>query len=350
MTDSAKADKPVAKGVKRVKKKDGKKPKRELSEGALKLRALVEQAAKAAASVEAATAASSKVRDDRDSSPAAPATVVDRAAGERKETDGKGHRTKGKPAGIKRKPRVGPKEYVDHPNVVFVGNVPLSVDKPQLIKRLGIDPSIVKSIHFRSLPVESKFATNKRIGVIRGMLSDAKSSQNAYITLVDEKYVDEVVQKNTMELDGHYLFINKTSPSSFSKFNRKKTVFVGRLPPKTTENELFDVFSNISPVKGVRIIRDPKTSESKGFGFVAFDTRTAVPEAIAAFNNQPFKGYTLHVMKALDHEAASERKAKAPGKKGARSGGKVGAKSANNKRGKAPPKRTIKPKKKSKGR
>ncbi|KAK1445135.1 hypothetical protein BgAZ_110410 [Babesia gibsoni] len=202
------------------------------------------------------------------------------------------------------------KTYKDQPNVLFIGNVPLAMGKSELIRRMKIDPKIVKSMHFRSLPVDSKFATNKRVGIIRGLLTDAKSNKNAYLTLVDEKYVEDVLKKNTMEIDGHYLFINRSSPASFSKFNRKKTVFVGRLPPSTNENELFDLFSNVGLVKETRVVRDPKTHESKGFGFVSFDSRNAVPEAIAEFNNKEFKGYTLHVMKALDQDTALQHKAK----------------------------------------
>ncbi|CDR97395.1 RNA recognition motif domain containing protein, putative [Babesia bigemina] len=336
-------------GAKKTKKAAG-KSESAVPEGVRKLRALLDQASKSAPVANAASTAEQLPPSSESSAASAPqGESAGKAKTGRRADEPGARKPKGAARPIKKKSKGGPKEYVDHPNVVFVGNVPLSVDKSELIKSLGIDPKIVKSVHFRSLPVESKFAYNKRIGVIRGKLSDAKPSQNAYVTLVDEKYVDELVAKNTMELRGHYLFINKSSPSSFSKFNRKKTVFVGRLPPNTTENELFEVFSNVSQVQGVRIIRDPVTSESKGFGFVLFDSRTAVPEAVEAFNNYSFKGYTLHVTKALDHEAASEHKAKSSKKKAP--AGKKGAKHAGaNKGGKPAQKRTLKAKPKNKRR
>ncbi|GFE53518.1 RNA recognition motif domain containing protein [Babesia ovis] len=303
----------------KVKKKKGaSKVNNVLSEGALKLRALVDQAAQKAVNTDVAELSNRSASRIPDVLEREPIDVVDSA---HVDVDDSRNKQRLDISRTKKRGRIEPKDYVDDPNVVFIGNVPLSVDKGTLIKKLGIDPKIVKSIHFRSLPVESKFARNKRIGVIRGKLSDAKATQNAYVTLVDEKHVDELLGKNTMEIDGHYLFINKTSPSSFSKFNRKKTIFVGKLPKSTTENELFDVFSNVSQVKAVRIIRDPMTQKSKGFGFVAFDERTAVPEAIRAFHNKKYKGYTLNVMKALDHEKAAAFKAKdtkkRAGKKGA---------------------------------
>ncbi|ORM39933.1 uncharacterized protein BXIN_1433 [Babesia sp. Xinjiang] len=258
MKGLGKAKKAVSKTEAGIKtKKIAKKEKNQPSEGALKLKELVDRATKTATKTKQSV--SPKDSSTTKTSASQPVEVDNIATGlPEQET-----KPKVKPRLTKKKGKIDPKDYIgmlkatgelhsqsDHPNVVFVGNVPLSLDKAQLIKRLGIDPRIVKSIHFRSLPVESKFAMNKRVGIIRGRLTDAKSSQNAYVTLVDEKYVEELLQKNTMEIDGHYLFINKTPPSSFSKFNRKKTIFVGRLPKDTTENELFDVFSNISPVKG----------------------------------------------------------------------------------------------------
>uniref|UniRef100_A0A3B0MXK8 RNA recognition motif. (A.k.a. RRM, RBD, or RNP domain)/RNA recognition motif (A.k.a. RRM, RBD, or RNP domain), putative n=1 Tax=Theileria annulata TaxID=5874 RepID=A0A3B0MXK8_THEAN len=195
--------------------------------------------------------------------------------------------------------------------LVFIGNVPLTIkDKSDLVKKLKINPKIIQSVHFRSLPIDPKYARNKKIGVIKEKFSDAKDNQNAYIKLSDPKYLNELLEKNTLEVDGHHLFINTSDKDSFSKFSRKKTVFVGRLPPTATEDDLYNIFMNISPVKGkqsnefkfsaVRIVRDPVTMKSKGFGFVEFDNRPAVTEAIKELNNKQFKGYTLNVTKCLE--------------------------------------------------
>ncbi|KAK2196328.1 bifunctional RNA recognition motif domain/RNA-binding domain superfamily/Nucleotide-binding alpha-beta plait domain superfamily [Babesia duncani] len=176
--------------------------------------------------------------------------------------------------------------FIQRENVVFVGNVPLSItDGTSLIKSMGIDPKIVKSVHFRSLPIDPKFARNKKIGVIKKKFTNARDNQNAYITLIDESHMDKILEKNTMEVNGHVLFVNDASPKAFSKYSRKKTIFVGRLSSSTNENDLYSLFSNVGLVK----VRDPFTCVSKGFGFVSFDVRTAVPEAIERFNNTEFK-------------------------------------------------------------
>ncbi|EAN32192.2 RNA-binding protein 34 [Theileria parva strain Muguga] len=185
--------------------------------------------------------------------------------------------------------------------LVFIGNVPLTIKtKSDLVKKLQIDPKIIQSVHFRSLPIHPKYARNKKVAVIKQKFSDAKDNQNAYVKLSDPKYLNELLEKNTLEVDGHHLFINTSDKDSFSKFSRKKTVFVGRLPPTANEDDLYNIFMNISPVKAVRIVRDPVTMKSKGFGFVAFDNRPAVVEAIRELNNTEFKGYTLNVTKCLE--------------------------------------------------
>ena len=49
-----------------------------------------------------------------------------------------------------------------------------------------------------------------------------------------------------------------------------KTIFVGKLSYKTDERKLEDTFLRFGDIKRVRIIRDPETNKSKGYGFVEF--------------------------------------------------------------------------------
>lgn len=47
-----------------------------------------------------------------------------------------------------------------------------------------------------------------------------------------------------------------------------KSIFVGNLPWKATEDELKTKFGEVAPVLAARIITDKMTGRSKGFGFV----------------------------------------------------------------------------------
>ncbi|VDN47070.1 unnamed protein product [Dibothriocephalus latus] len=56
---------------------------------------------------------------------------------------------------------------------------------------------------------------------------------------------------------------------------KKGTIFVGRLNPKTTKDDLLAYFSKFGTVKRVDIKLKKATGESRGYGFVRFtDTNT----------------------------------------------------------------------------
>ena len=71
------------------------------------------------------------------------------------------------------------------------------------------------------------------------------------------------------------------------------TVYVGNLPWKTTEDDLLGLFRDYGPVVDVRIIQDPATGRSRGYGFVEFDSAGYVCEAVASLNGMQFQGRPL---------------------------------------------------------
>jgi RNA recognition motif-containing protein len=73
------------------------------------------------------------------------------------------------------------------------------------------------------------------------------------------------------------------------------TVYVGNLPWRTTEDELAGVFRELGSVRDVRIIQDPATGRSCGYGFVEFDHSVQVQKVVAAFNGREFQGRPLAV-------------------------------------------------------
>ena len=69
-----------------------------------------------------------------------------------------------------------------------------------------------------------------------------------------------------------------------------KSLYVGNLPYKATEEDVRNLFADYSPV-GVRVIPD------KGFGFVEVAADSA-EDAIAALNGVDFQGRSLTVNEA----------------------------------------------------
>ena len=65
--------------------------------------------------------------------------------------------------------------------------------------------------------------------------------------------------------------------NDLATFNSKKTgppganLFVFHLPNEHKDSDLMDLFSSYGNVISARVMTDPKTGKSKGFGFVSFD-------------------------------------------------------------------------------
>ncbi|KEG00155.1 hypothetical protein YYE_04995, partial [Plasmodium vinckei vinckei] len=171
---------------------------------------------------------------------------------------------------------------------VFVGNIPLNdVGNFKLLKILGIKKSLVESIRFRSLPLEEKYAKNKRLGIMLKKFTDVKDNKNACIRLKRKEDVSLLLNKNGTVYNGYVLRVNKFGDQS--SFSRKKTVCVKNLDRSINEKDLYELFKDVDEIKGVRILRDLENSQSRGVAFVLFENRASVKKAINLFNGKEIK-------------------------------------------------------------
>ena len=75
-------------------------------------------------------------------------------------------------------------------------------------------------------------------------------------------------------------------------------IFVGNLSWDATEDALKQLFETHGEVTSTRIVQDPYTGRSKGFGFVEMKDEQAGNAAIAALNDTQFIGRPLRVSAA----------------------------------------------------
>ncbi|MDH4127419.1 MAG: RNA-binding protein [Spirochaetota bacterium] len=75
-------------------------------------------------------------------------------------------------------------------------------------------------------------------------------------------------------------------------------IYVGNLSYEVTENDLQKSFEAFGKVVTVKIIKDPYTDSSKGFGFVEMSTKEEADAAVAELNGKELKGRTLKVNEA----------------------------------------------------
>ena len=75
-------------------------------------------------------------------------------------------------------------------------------------------------------------------------------------------------------------------------------IFIGNLSKETTSQELEDKFTPFGNVDTCRIIKDMRSGESKGFGFVEMSDSSKANNAINGLNNVELNGRKLTVNEA----------------------------------------------------
>jgi RNA recognition motif-containing protein len=70
-------------------------------------------------------------------------------------------------------------------------------------------------------------------------------------------------------------------------------VYVANLPWRTTEDDLAVLFAEFGRVVDVRVIQDPTTGQSRGYGFVELDDADAAKRAVASLNGREYNGRRL---------------------------------------------------------
>ncbi|CAM9324725.1 unnamed protein product [Chrysoparadoxa australica] len=121
----------------------------------------------------------------------------------------------------------------------------------------------------------------------------------------DAEYAIKIM--NMVKLFGKPLRVNKASQ------DRKATdcganLFLGSLDPDVDEKLLYDTFSAFGFVsQQPKIMRDPDTGESRGFGFVSYDNFEASDLAIECMNGQYLCNRMIIVQYAFKRDTQGER-------------------------------------------
>lgn len=81
-----------------------------------------------------------------------------------------------------------------------------------------------------------------------------------------------------------------------------KNIYVGNLPWQTTQDDLYQLFSQYGQVSKAQVISDRETGRSRGFGFVEMPDDAEAQKAIEALNESQFNGRPLTVNEAKPRE------------------------------------------------
>jgi RNA recognition motif-containing protein len=77
-----------------------------------------------------------------------------------------------------------------------------------------------------------------------------------------------------------------------------KSIYVGNLDFRTTEEELRKIFGRYGQVDKAEIMRDRDSGQPRGFAFVEMTNDVEGEKAIAGLNSSLMKGRTLYVNEA----------------------------------------------------
>ncbi|KAK4789087.1 hypothetical protein SAY86_020406 [Trapa natans] len=121
----------------------------------------------------------------------------------------------------------------------------------------------------------------------------------------DADYAIKVL--NMIKLYGKPIRVNKASQDKKS-LDVGANLFIGNLDPDVDEKLLYDTFSAFGViVSNPKIMRDPETGNSRGFGFVSYDSFEASDSAIEAMNGQYLCNRQISVSYAYKKDTKGER-------------------------------------------
>lgn len=121
----------------------------------------------------------------------------------------------------------------------------------------------------------------------------------------DAEYAMKVM--NMIKLYGKPLKINKASQDK-KVIDVGANIFIGNLDPEVDEKLLYDTFSAFGGITQTpKLMLDPDTGASKGYGFVSFDSFEASDMAIECMNGQYLCNRPIIVQYAFKKDSPGER-------------------------------------------
>ncbi|KAJ4889014.1 RNA-binding (RRM/RBD/RNP motifs) family protein [Raphanus sativus] len=121
----------------------------------------------------------------------------------------------------------------------------------------------------------------------------------------DADYAIKVL--NMIKIHGKPIRVNKASQDKKS-LDVGANLFIGNLDPDVDEKILYDTFSAFGGIaSNPKIMRDPDTGSSRGFGFISYDSFDASDAAIEAMTGQYLCNRQITVSYAYKKDTKGER-------------------------------------------
>ena len=176
----------------------------------------------------------------------------------------------------------------------YIGNLDEKVNE-ELLWELMLQAGPIVNVH---IPKDK--VSNKYLGY--GFVE--------FRTEEDAEYAIKIM--NMIKIFGKPIKINKASQNKV-QLDIGANIFIGNLDLAVDEKLLYDTFSSFGGIlQAPKIMRDPETNASKGFGFVSFDSFEASDLAIECMNGQYLCNRAIMVQYAFKKDSPGERHGSQP--------------------------------------
>ncbi|KAI6174590.1 RNA recognition motif [Aphelenchoides bicaudatus] len=155
--------------------------------------------------------------------------------------------------------------------------------QPRILYVGNLDPSVTEEF------IATLFGQIGRIAKTK-VIYDTSSEPYAFVEFADHHSASQALQamNKRMLLDREMKVNWATQPGTQQKIDTSRHfhVFVGDLSPEVDNKALKDAFVPFGEVSDAKVIRDPQTLKSKGYGFVSYPKREEAERAIEQMNGQ----------------------------------------------------------------
>ncbi|XP_011303108.1 cleavage stimulation factor subunit 2 [Fopius arisanus] len=89
-----------------------------------------------------------------------------------------------------------------------------------------------------------------------------------------------------------------------------RSVFVGNIPYRATEENLRDIFGEIGPILSFKLVYDRETGRPRGFGFIEYKDQETALNAIQCLNGYEIGGRILRVDNASSQKTRQDMRSR----------------------------------------
>lgn len=164
-------------------------------------------------------------------------------------------------------------ERIKQKRTVFVGNLPPSCSKKDLLCVFR-EAGAVESIRFRSVFREDP-TMSRKLAAIQRKVHPKKPNINAYVVFREEEAAAGALRWNGWQIQkGFHIRVDRVS--QHQSHDHKRSIFVGNLPYDVMEFPLRQHFEDCGGIDAVRLVRDKDSGIGKGFGYILFESPDSV--------------------------------------------------------------------------